>query len=77
MLARYGAKHRKRSDNPASAPQQTTNNGTVIAVGALIDGIPESIVIGLSLLHGGAVSIVAAIAIFLSNLAEGSRARRA
>lgn len=35
--------------------------------GALIDGIPESIVIGLSLLHGGAVSSVAVIAIFVSN----------
>ncbi len=42
-----------------------------IAVGALIDGVPESIVIGLSLLKGGAVSTVAVIAIFLSNLPEG------
>lgn len=40
-------------------------------MGALIDGIPESIVIGLSMLKGGAVSTVAVIAIFLSNLPEG------
>jgi ZIP family zinc transporter len=40
-------------------------------VGALLHGIPESIVIGLSMLHGGAVSFVAVIAIFLSNIPEG------
>ena len=41
------------------------------SVGALLDGVPESIVIGLSLLHGGAVSLVAVAAVFLSNLPEG------
>jgi len=42
-----------------------------IAVGALLDGIPESIAIGLSILHGGAVSVTTVAAIFLSNLPEG------
>ncbi|WP_229425048.1 hypothetical protein [Massilia sp. Se16.2.3] len=42
-----------------------------IAVGALLDGIPESIVIGLSMLGGGKVSLVAVSAIFLSNVPEG------
>jgi len=37
----------------------------------LLDGIPESIVIGVSLIGGGAVSLVAVVAIFLSNLPEG------
>jgi zinc transporter, ZIP family len=37
----------------------------------LLDGVPESIVIGLSMLHGGAVSMVAVTAIFLSNIPEG------
>ncbi len=36
-----------------------------------LDGIPESIVIGLSMIAGGAVSFVAVIAIFLSNIPEG------
>lgn len=81
LLARYGAKHRKRSgehqaqeraarqqpNGAASAP----DNGLALAVGALLDGIPESIVIGLSLLAGGRVSVVAVVAIFLSNLPEG------
>jgi zinc transporter, ZIP family len=34
-------------------------------------GIPESITIGLSILHGGAVSVATVAAIFLSNLPEG------
>jgi ZIP family zinc transporter len=37
----------------------------------LLDGVPESIVIGISLLSGGAASLVTVIAIFLSNLPEG------
>lgn len=44
--------------------------GAAIAIGALIDGIPESIVMGLSVLQGGiSIPIVAAIAI--SNIPEG------
>jgi zinc transporter, ZIP family len=72
-LACYGAKHRKRSGNRQSQPSEQEQNGSglAIAVGALLDGIPESIVIGLSLLKGGAVSSVAVIAIFLSNIPEG------
>ena len=37
----------------------------------MLEGIPESIVIGVSLLKGGAVGLVAAIAVFLSNIPEG------
>ena len=40
-------------------------------IGALLDGIPESVVIGLSLLGGGAVSSVTVAAVFLSNVPEG------
>jgi zinc transporter, ZIP family len=73
LLAAWGAKHRKRAD-PAlrqQDKQQNSENGTALAVGALLDGIPESIVIGVSLLRGGAVGLVAVIAVFLSNIPEG------
>ncbi len=73
LLAHHGAKHRKRSGHKQQQPSEEdrSGSGVAIAVGALLDGIPESIVIGLSLLKGGAVSSVAVIAIFLSNIPEG------
>jgi ZIP family zinc transporter len=71
LLARQGAKHRKRSGEQQPSEEQDEGSGLAIAVGALLDGIPESIVIGLSLLAGGVVSFVAVIAIFLSNIPEG------
>lgn len=70
-LSRYGAKHRKRSGDQQASEKEQSGSGLSIALGALLDGIPESIVIGLSLLQGGAVSLVAVAAIFLSNLPEG------
>lgn len=71
VLARQGAKHRKRSGSQQPSEEQASGSGMAIAVGALLDGIPESIVIGVSLLAGGSVSLVAVAAVFLSNVPEG------
>lgn len=69
LLSMRGAKHRKRSGD--KHPSADEAGGAAIALGALLDGIPESIVIGLSMLRGGVVSLVAVAAIFLSNVPEG------
>jgi ZIP family zinc transporter len=74
ILSHRGAKHRKRSGEQQAKEKQQhgeANSGLAIAAGALLDGIPESIVIGTSMIHGGAVGLVAVIAIFVSNIPEG------
>jgi ZIP family zinc transporter len=68
LLSRQGAKHRKRS---SQGPSESESDGTAIAVGALLDGIPESMAIGLTMLAGGGVNVAAVVAIFISNIPEG------
>lgn len=67
-LARRDAGGRKRSSVSAAAPATAA---MAIALGSVFDGIPESMVIGMSLLEGEGVSLPVVIAIFLSNVPEG------
>ena len=46
-------------------------SATAIAIGALLDGIPESAAIGISLIEGNGVGIALVAAVFLSNVPEG------
>ena len=68
-ISRRGGHARKRSGKQQQHASE--GSGIGIAVGALLDGIPESIVIGVSLLTGKGVSMVAVAAVFLSNVPEG------
>ena len=70
LLSHWGAKHRKRSSGQPSEDEQE-GSGTAIAVGALLDDIPESMAIGLTMLVGGTVSMSTVVAIFISNIPEG------
>ena len=45
--------------------------GLAIALGALLDGLPESFVLGASVLGGAGVSVSFLVAVLLSNLPEG------
>src|SRR4051795_2255489 len=71
VLARRGARHRKRSGDQQPSEQEQAGSGTAIAIGALLDGVPESVVLGLGLLGGGAVSLSVLAAVFISNVPEG------
>lgn len=44
--------------------------GAPLAIGALLDGIPEQAVLGIGLAAGGGVSVALLVAIFVSNLPE-------
>src|ERR671933_558915 len=65
VVSRRGGKHRKRSQG-----QQEEGSATAITIGALMEGIPESVAIGVSLIGGGAVGLVMVAAVFLSNVPE-------
>lgn len=62
-----GVKHRKRSHRQQPA---TNNTGVAIAAGTLLDGIPESMAIGLLVASGGKLSLATVAAIFISNIPE-------
>lgn len=70
LVSKKGGKHRKRSGHQ-QASQGSEQSGIAIAVGSLLDGIPESIVLGVGLVGGGGVSSAMLAAIFLSNFPEG------
>jgi zinc transporter, ZIP family len=70
-LARHGARHRKRSGDQQPSESQQAGSGMAIAIGALLDGVPESVVLGLGLVGGGSVSLSVLAAVFISNVPEG------
>ncbi|MED4070670.1 ZIP family metal transporter [Priestia endophytica] len=66
IVSQKGAAERKRSEQKAAI-----NGGIAIFIGTIMDAIPESIMIGASLLEGQSVSFLLVIAIFISNMPEG------
>jgi zinc transporter ZupT len=63
--------HRKRSGGQQPSEDEQSGSGAAIAVGALLDGVPESVVLGLGLIGGGSVSASVLAAVFISNVPEG------
>ena len=57
-------------DRKDAGGDQASGNGQAIALGTVLDGIPESVVIGVSLVGGQGVSIAFVMAVFLSNIPE-------
>ena len=51
--------------------------GRAIVLGIILDGIPESLVLGLTVLEAGAVSVAFLVAVFLANLPEAIAATAA
>jgi ZIP family zinc transporter len=60
----------RRRRRRAGTPRQRTS-GPAIVLGVLLDGIPESFVLGASLVGGTGVTVSFLAAVFASNLPEG------
>jgi ZIP family zinc transporter len=65
LIDRMGGADRKRMEG---APAGTA--ALPLVLGIVLDGIPESAVLGLTLLEGGTISVAMLAAVFLSNLPE-------
>lgn len=66
LIGRLGYRHRK---DIAGAPSDA--GGLTIVLGAMLDGIPESAVLGLTVLQTGHVGAAMLVAVLVSNLPEG------
>jgi ZIP family zinc transporter len=65
LIDRRGGERRKsQQGSPAGA------GAMALVLGALLDGIPESAAIGVSLVGGGSVGVAVVVAVFLSNIPE-------
>jgi zinc transporter, ZIP family len=65
LIDRSGGGDRKHSGG-----RQADGNGLAIVLGIVLDGIPESFVLGLTVLQAGTVSAAFLAAVFISNVPE-------
>ena len=73
ILAHRGAKNRNRCGECVKQPSEDgqPGSGLAIALGAVLDGIPASMVVGLSLLGGGGIGVGLVAGFFLANVPQG------
>ena len=62
--------HRRGGTRRGKKMAKAADNGPAIVLGAMLDGIPESVVLGTTLLGGGGVGIPFLAAVFMSNVPE-------
>jgi zinc transporter, ZIP family len=66
LIDRAGGGDRKSAEG-----EQAEGSPLAIVLGTVLDGIPESMVIGLTIYQGGAVGAAYLLAVFISNVPEG------
>ena len=65
FVERLGARHRKHAGGESEGP------ALALLLGAALDAIPESLIIGLSLIGGGSVEAAFLVSVAVSNVPEG------
>jgi ZIP family zinc transporter len=60
------------ADRKDIAGEGTGGSGAAIFIGTLLDNVPESIILGMSLALGGTINLAFLAAVFVSNLPEGA-----
>src|SRR5215218_1456061 len=69
LIDRMGGEERK-----SMVGRQAGGVALAIVLGIVLDGIPESFVVGMGLVDGGGVSVAFIVAVFLSNMPEAAAA---
>jgi ZIP family zinc transporter len=70
LISRLGRRGRSGGSGETDDADDADDSALPIVLGSALDGVPESMVLGMSLVHGG-VSIPLLVGIALSNLPEG------
>ncbi|MGX7678809.1 ZIP family metal transporter [Jatrophihabitans sp. DSM 45814] len=59
------------ADRQSVDPASPSSSGAAMFLGALLDGIPEAFVLGITLELGGGISVAFVAAVFVSNIPQG------
>lgn len=71
FVADYAVDRRGGQDRKDIAGEGVGGSGSAIFIGTLLDNVPESMVLGMTLALGGAINVALLAAVFISNLPEG------
>jgi len=63
--------HRGGRDRQRITPTTQDGSGVAMFLGALLDGVPEAFILGISLAAGGGISVAFVAAVFISNIPQG------
>jgi ZIP family zinc transporter len=63
--------HKGGGDRKNFTGNQLGGSGAAIFIGTLLDNVPESIILGMTLAIGGVINVAFLVAVFISNFPEG------
>ena len=67
----------RRNASTSATDTRAAETGRAVTLGIILDGIPESLVLGLTVLETGSVSVALLVAVFIANIPEAIAATTA